>query len=373
MQPQTITARKIAIWTATAILVVLGFIFLWLIRNVLFLVFLSILLATGIEPLVNRLRKGPFNRSTGILIVYTFIMALIGLLLFLSIPPLIEEGNRLLASFADRAGTQTTISRIDNSFVRNAASQGYDAIYDLSRNFKFNAETLTIGLTVLEVIFSFVTVFVIAFYWLTERTFVKRFAFSLVPDDQRSNARLLWQNIESKLGAWARGQLFLMLFIGVLAGLGYAIMGLKYALVLAVFAAITELIPLVGPYIGGAPAVLVALTQDPVLALVVLVYIVVIQLIEGNILVPRIMNSAVGVTPLTVIVGILVGSALAGIAGALLAVPIAATIQVIFDTIQSTTESEAETKTVETAPVPVSSTDLPTKPTLPEISKSTSA
>ena len=132
-----------------------------------------------------------------------------------------------------------------------------------------------------------------------------------------------------------RGQLVLMLFIGVLAGVGYTIFGVKYALALGAFAALAELIPLVGPYIGGAPAVLIALTQNTTLALIVIVYIVVIQLVEGNVLVPRIMEKAVGVSPLTVIIGILIGSTLMGIGGALLAVPVTAAIQVIFNNILS--------------------------------------
>ncbi len=169
---------------------------------------------------------------------------------------------------------------------------------------------------------------VIAFYWLTERSSFKRFVFSLVPVDKKARARLLWDSVEEKLGAWVRGQLALMIFIGVLAGIGYTIMGLNFALALAVFAGLTELIPLVGPYLGGAPAILVALTQSLNLALVVIGYIVVLQLVEGNVLVPRIMEKAVGVSPLTVIVGILIGATLAGIGGALLAVPIAAAIQV---------------------------------------------
>ncbi len=339
---EKITPGKIALWSATIILVVLGFVFLWLIRSTLFVVFLSILFATGIEPVVRWLRRGPFTRSTGILAVYTLIMGAFALLLYLTIPPLIDEANRLIANFTNPESAKASIAQIDNSFFRDITTQIYNAFNDMSRNFKFNADTLSIGLTVLEALFSGITVFVIAYYWLTERTMLKRFVFSLIPEQKRPNARTLWVNVEDKLGAWTRGQLLLMVFIGVLAGVGYTIMGLKYALVLAVFAGITELIPLVGPYIGGAPAVLIALTQNVALAIIVAVYILVLQLVEGNVLVPRIMNNALGVTPLTVIIGILVGSTLAGIAGALLAVPIAATIQVIFTTIQTNNETVSE-------------------------------
>ncbi len=330
-----INARRVAIWTATIVMVLLGFWFLWLVRNVLFLVFLSILLATGIEPVVRWLRKGPFNKGMGILVVYSFIFGILALLLFLTVPPLVSEGGRLISGFTNPQTAKAAIANIDTGFFKDIANTIYDSAGAILENFKPSSEALTIGLTVVEVIFSGVTVFVIAFYWLTERPIIKRFVFSFVREEKRPRGRILWDSVEQKLGAWVRGQLVLMLFIGVLAGVGYSLMGLKFAFPLAVFAAITELIPLVGPYIGGAPAVLIALTQSPTLALIVVVYIVVIQLVEGNILVPRIMESAVGVTPLTVIIGILIGSTLMGIGGALLAVPIAAAIQVVFNNILS--------------------------------------
>lgn len=348
-----ITMRRVALWATTIILVILGFVFFWLIRNVVFLIFVSILLATGIEPIVNRLRRGPFNRGMGILAVYMLIIAVLGLVMFFTIPPLIEEGQRFLTAFADPATAKAAIANIDNGFIKNFADRTYDSVSALIQNFRPTPEALTIGLTVFEVLFSAITVFVIAFYWLTERTRIKRFIFSFMSEENRQRGRQVWNGVEEKLGAWVRGQLVLMLFIGVLAGIGYFIMGLHFALPLAVFAGLTELIPLVGPYIGGAPAVLVALTQSPTLALAVAGYIAVLQIVEGNILVPRIMKSAVGVSPLTVIIGILVGSTLMGIPGALLAVPVAAAIQVILNHVLSyssedTPENMAEAGTTNT-------------------------
>ncbi len=344
-----IRAKHIAIWTATIILVLLGFEFLWLIRSVLFLMFLSILLATGIEPVVKWLRKGPFNKGTGILFVYTLIFGTIALLLFLTIPPLLGEVQRLIAGFTNPEAAKASISGIDNEFIRGIATQFYNAGSSILGNIgPAPDKAITLGLSFFESVFSGFTVFVLAFYWLTELPLIKRLIFSFIREDRRARGRLLWDSVEEKLGAWVRGQLILMLFIGVLASIGYSIMGLKYAFALAVFAGLAEVIPLVGPYIGGAPAVLIALTQSPTLAIIVAVYIVVIQLVEGNVLVPRIMQREVGVTPLTVILGILIGSTLLGIGGALLAVPIAAAVQVVFNNILSFS-SDASTPQAEAA------------------------
>jgi predicted PurR-regulated permease PerM len=118
-------------------------------------------------------------------------------------------------------------------------------------------------------------------------------------------------------------------------------MGLKYALVLALIAGLLEVVPIVGPYLGAVPAVLVALTQDVRLALVVSVYIVVIQLVEGYVLVPRVMAKTVGVSPLTVVLGLLVGATLGGLSGALVAVPVAAALQVILQHLLAPDEEPA--------------------------------
>lgn len=329
-------SRKIAMYTASALLVILGFIFLYLIRNVLFLIFISILLATSIEPLVNRLRRGPFSRGTGILVIYTAIMAILGGIIILTVPPLMDEGSRAIAGFADQQKTDASIREgLGTGWLGNMAINGYHSIRDLINNPKTVENSLSFGFTVFEIIFSAVTVFVIAFYWLSERPVIKRVIFSFIKEEKRARGRQLWDSVEGKLGSWVRGQVVLMLFIFMMDLIGYTLMGLKFAFALAVFAGIAELVPLVGPYIGGAPAILIALTQSPTLAIVIAIYIVVIQLVEGNILVPRIMEKAVGVSPLTVIVGILIGSTLYGILGALLAVPIAAAIQVIFNNVTS--------------------------------------
>ncbi|HEX2912941.1 MAG TPA: AI-2E family transporter [Chloroflexia bacterium] len=329
-------SRKVALYTAVILLVVLAFVFLYLVRNVIFLIFISILLATAIEPLVNWLRRGPFNRGMGILVVYTVIMGVFAGILLLTIPPLIDEGGRIVANLSNEQQTDNAIKEgLGTGFLANIATSTYHSIRGALGDPKTVDTGVSLGLTVFEVLFSFVTVFVIAFYWLTERPVIKRFIFSFVPESRRPRGRLLWDSVEDKLGAWVRGQVILMGFIFAMTLIGYTVMGVKFAFALATFAGLAELIPLVGPYIGGAPAVLLAFTQSPGLALAVAVYIVVIQLVEGNILVPRIMEKAVGVTPLTVIVGILVGSTLYGILGALLAVPIAAAAQVVFNNIVS--------------------------------------
>jgi predicted PurR-regulated permease PerM len=159
--------------------------------------------------------------------------------------------------------------------------------------------------------------------------------------------------VEEKLGGWVRGQLILMLAIGVMATLGYFLLGLPNPVLLGVAAGLVEIVPMIGPFLAFAPAVLVALaTVDPTRALAVAGYALVIQQVESNILVPRVMGHTVGVSQLTVLLGILIGSALAGIPGAFLAVPIAAAVQVILAHVlrsEDTSQSEEHRDPVDRA------------------------
>jgi predicted PurR-regulated permease PerM len=217
-------------------------------------------------------------------------------------------------------------------------------------------ETTTTLLTVIEGVFSVLAMFVIAFYWLTERTLIKRSLVSLLPAERGNRVRRVWDDIEVKVGGWVRGQLTLMLIVGVVSAIGYFAMGLKFWPVLAVIIFICEAIPLVGPYIGTAPAVLVALTQTgnegllgllgvpdigPVPRVVlVIAFAVLLQTVEGNVLVPRVMKNSVGISPLTVMVSLLIGAALGGLAGAALAVPLAGALQVIISDLRAAAVSD---------------------------------
>jgi predicted PurR-regulated permease PerM len=186
------------------------------------------------------------------------------------------------------------------------------------------------GATLAHTLLSFFTVFVLSYYWLVERAFIKRIILRTVPVWHARSVNTIWMEVEEKLGGWVRGQLILMLAIGVMAAIGYFLLGLPNPILLGVAAGLFEIIPMVGPFLAFAPAVLVALAAvDPPRALVVAGYALVIQQIESNILVPRVMGRTVGISPLTVLLGILFGAALAGLPGSFLAVPLAGALQVI--------------------------------------------
>ncbi|HVF99001.1 MAG TPA: AI-2E family transporter [Chloroflexia bacterium] len=335
--------------------------------HILLLLFIAILLGTAIEPVVNWLRRGPFNRSTGILIVYSGLFLVIALIGWLTLPVILQQvgalGNSLTVTATEM---HDEVEKWDAGVIRQQGllfSEALQAIgnqigspersstANLGEDEKVAAATQT-AVIVAEIFFAFITIFVVAFYWLSERTLIKRAIMSWLPASRANRVRRVWDDIEVKVGGWVRGQLFLMAIVGALSAVGYFFMGIQYWPALALFIAIAEAIPLVGPYIGTAPAVLVALTQPGggfEKALMVVAFAIVLQTIEGNVLVPRVMKNSVGISPLTVIMSILFGATLAGLAGALVAVPLAGALQVVISDLKAARESEEKLEEVTAA------------------------
>ena len=333
---QTVALKLPAAEIARAALVLVGLgvglYLLWTIHKVLFLLFLGILLATAIEPLVNRLRRGPFSRGSGVLVVYTGIVLIIGLPTAIFAPSLLSQLDRSISTIPESiANLRPYAEQLRPQALQDVAVNAIDRVADTARNpVPPEPESLVeLAAATAEGILEFITVFFLAFYWLIERATIKRAVLRLVPPRRAKDVNAVWLEVEEKLGGWVRGQLFLMSAIAVMAGVGYFFLGLPNPFLLAVLAGLGEMIPMIGPILAFTPAVIVALTVDPYLALYVLGYAIVIQQIESNILLPRVMGHAVGISPLTVVLGILIGAILYGLPGAFLAVPVAAAIQVI--------------------------------------------
>jgi predicted PurR-regulated permease PerM len=345
----TVKLPPLEVLRATLVVVGVGFgcFLLWQVQEVLFLLIMAILLATAIEPLVKRLRRGPFTRGTGVLAVYTLIIVIIGLPAYLFIPSVIEQAATFTAALPERLQQLRVYTQsLHPAAVAGMASGVVDNAVGAVQTPQQPAQDQIVqaGTTAAHTLFAFVTVFVLAFYWLVERAAIKRVCLRMVPVRLARDVNTVWMEVEEKLGGWVRGQIILMLTIGTLATLGYAVIGLPNPALLGVVAGLCEVIPMVGPFLAFAPAVLVALAVlDPTHALLVVAYALVIQQIESNVLVPRIMGHTVGVSALTVMLGILVGAALAGLPGAFLAVPIAGAVQVILAHVLRTEDpSQAE-------------------------------
>ncbi|MDP9367328.1 MAG: AI-2E family transporter, partial [Chloroflexota bacterium] len=331
------TPTRVMINTA-AVLAVIGLAWLLIqVRSIVLLLILGILLAAAIDPLVTQLRHRGFTRGQGILAIYAGILTLLGLGLYLVAPPLIAQGTDLINDIPTiLSDLRVEALESQNQFVRTAGVRTFDnAIRTYARlqqsppvapDTAFGFLTSVVG-----VLFTTITVMIVAFYWMTEKAIIKRVLLGLFPLSNRDRAHALWDEIEAKLGGWTRGQLTLMVVIGILSGIAYSplALDLRFWLPIAIWAGITELIPFIGPVLGGAVAVLVALADSWEKAVMVVVFVVLLQQLEGAVLVPRVMRNAVGMTPLTVILAVLIGNVLNGPLGAVLAIPVGAAVQVI--------------------------------------------
>jgi predicted PurR-regulated permease PerM len=190
------------------------------------------------------------------------------------------------------------------------------------------------SLVVGQVAAALVTLLFLVFFWLTERSRLQRYLLAFAPHARRAGIRDAWNEVETRLGLWARGQLLLMATIGIGTGIAYTILGLPAALLLALIAALTEIIPIVGPFIGAVPAVLIATTISPETVVLTIAVYLALQAIEGNVLVPLIMRNSVGLSPFLVLVSLLVGGTVGGVLGAIVAVPVVAGITVVLERLQ---------------------------------------
>jgi predicted PurR-regulated permease PerM len=319
---------------ARASLVVLaigvGAFVLWTLREVIFLMFVAVLIAVAVEPLVLRLRRGPFNRAAGVLIVFGGIVLAIGLPSYFLIPAVLAQVQEFANGFPERLETLRPYAEGLQAPLRAAALNAIDYGGQLvrTREAPRDERLVAAGASALETLLSVVTVLVLAFYWLLERGAIRRRLAAASQADKRT-VYTIWWEIEEKLGGWVRGQLMLMGTVGVLAAVGYMLIGLPSPLLLALIAALGELVPVIGPILAFSPAVLAGLTISPATALVVLVFVVVLEQLEAYVLAPRLMAHTVGVSPLTVVIGLLAGYTLFGLAGAVVAVPVAGALQVL--------------------------------------------
>lgn len=312
--------RRIDISHKTIFFIAAFLILLWvtyLILDIILLFFVAFILMSALAPFVDRLVSWRIPRSLAVLTVFLVVVGMVVTVLTLGFTPLISQTSNLSQRLAETIGSLLRANYLDQSIIHQELSN-------------LSSQILNFTLDAVKNLVSFVSVIVITFYLLLDRQAIENRATALVVGRQEKAKRLL-QRTEEKLGAWLRGQLVLSAIVGVLVYGGLTILGVDFALPLAIIAAILEVIPVIGPIISAIPGVLIALTVSPLFAAVVAGMYLAIQQMEGHIIVPQVMKRAVGLNPIFVIMAVAVGSRLLGIGGALLAVPIAVVIQVVVE------------------------------------------
>src|SRR5262249_46702154 len=329
--------RRMLETVATLTGVVLLIATLWVAREALMLVYVSALIAMGFAPIVSVIEQpGPtvrrrLPRWLAILAIYLAIVAVLALVGLMVIPPLVSQAESLWARLpAEFNKIQTFL--IDHKVMTHRVTLE-EAVQNAPAGAGGNAAgaVLVAISSLIGGIFGLITILILTFYLLIEAQSMFDYFLRFVPPARRADVTVAGREAVSKVSAWLRAQFVLAAVMGTFAAVGLWFMEVPYFYVVALIAAIGETIPIVGPVIGGITAVAVAITVSPKLALMVGVYFLVLHQLEANVLVPKIMERRVGVSPVAVMIALLVGGELWGLIGAILAIPTAAILSVIVE------------------------------------------
>ncbi|MFO7679763.1 MAG: AI-2E family transporter [Chloroflexota bacterium] len=340
MEIPEIPARQVIGWTLGITAVFFCFWLVFRFPIVLLLFLTALIFSTMLRPAVIWPEKRGVDKRAGILLIYGAISLLLGLLVWLTLPVLAQQGTAVQQSLAD--GYQfirENLQRLPNIFLRRflfslpveISPTNLPADIETDTVNEALAVTLIQGQRVLRGVFHLVVVALLAFYWILEGEHIKQAAFLLLPMQKRSDIRELVQDIESKVSGYLLGQALLCLIIGVMAFAAYSLIGLPHTLLLAIVAGLLEAVPIAGPFLGAVPAFLVGLSISPTAAFWVIVASILIQQLENSLLVPRVMKRTIGVSPLVTLLALLAFGSLFGILGALIALPLAAVIQLLLN------------------------------------------
>jgi predicted PurR-regulated permease PerM len=318
-----------------ALFVIAGAYIFWLLRDLVLLVLTAIVIASAIEPWIAFFIRRHIPRFVAALLVYIIVFGSVFSILYFFFPPIISDAANFLSAmprYLDTINVTTPFSTITNTTgVVGSQSQAQSFIQTLislqSVFTSSSASILQLFVTFFGGIFSLVLVIVLSFYFALQDTGVDDFLRLVMPVAYEEYSVDLWKRAQKKIGLWMQGQVLLSVIVGILVYLGLLIIGIPYALLLSVFTAIAEIIPVFGSLIAGTVAVIVAYSDGGVsLGIIVAGLYVVVNQFESNLIYPLIVKKIVGIPPLLVIVALIAGYTLAGFLGVLLSVPVAAVV-----------------------------------------------
>lgn len=297
-------------------------------RGVLVTLMVGIILAEALRPSLRTLEGWGLPRFAALIVVLLALLSVFGLLIVLVLPPALVQINQLIAAMPDyllRLQALLAIAEMEYDLV-DLALEGARAAGGqwLARVPGLVGQIISVPLALFSAVFAAVTGILLAVFWLSATQQLDRTLVERLEPTWRQRVRRISRAMRERIGGWARGQFIMMVAIGGASFLVLLVLDVSFPVPLALWAGLTEFIPLLGPVLGAVPAILVALVDSPTKALLVALAYLLIQQVEGNFLVPKVMERVVGLHPFLVLASVLIGGALLGILGVLLAVPVAA-------------------------------------------------
>jgi predicted PurR-regulated permease PerM len=312
-------AIAVAVAIVAAVIILAG---LWLFARTLALLALGLAIAAALAPLVSWL-EGRVPRTLAVLLVYLAILAIFLILGGIVIPPIFAQAQDIAVRAPELI---TEIERLYEQYAPVGEIPMVERLVEQIGQVLTSLVAVPLGLA--SGVVDLVLILFVSLYTLIEAPRMRRFALSLFPEESRQRVDHTVNSMAQAMGGFIRGAVITAIIIGVVTSIGLSIIGIPFPLVLGVLAGVLELLPYVGPIIAAVPMLIVALLQSPTQALIVLVFFVILQQLESNVLVPNIMKTQTEISPLLSILAIVAGASLGGILGALVAIPIAAALRV---------------------------------------------
>jgi len=294
--------------------------FLWLIRDLLFSLFIAFILQSALKPLVNRLVKLKISRILASFLVYLSFLTIFGALLSIVLPPLINETIQLSRNFP------LIIDDLTNKFSYSILN--WESLFQYlptATNQFFNLISSVFSNTIW-----FISTLFFGFYFLVEEDPIKKIFINFFNEEKTKPITDFINILEKKINNWFWGQIVLMFVVGILTYIGFILIGIKYSLPLAVLAGLLEIVPNIGPTIAAIPAILVGFSQSTFLGILALIVAILVQQLENNLIVPLVMKRVVGINPIITLIALIIGGKLSGFLGILLSIPIVIVIQTAF-------------------------------------------
>jgi predicted PurR-regulated permease PerM len=329
---------KVSITPSTVIstvLILAGAYMFWLLRDLALLVLTAIIIASAIEPQIAFFIRHHIPRFFAAILVYVIVFGSVFVLLFVLFPPIIADAAGFLSAMPqyletlNASGSFSSLTDATSLIGTSRDLQSFiQTLFSLQSLFTAGSGSIIqLFVTFFGGIFSLALVIVLSFYFALQDTGVDDFLRLVMPAKHEEYSVDLWKRAQKKIGLWMQGQILLSVIVAILVYLGLLIIGVPYALLLAVFTAIAEIIPIFGSLIAGTIAVIVAFSNGGVaIAAIVLGLYVVVNQFESNLIYPLIVKKIVGIPPLLVIIALIAGYTLAGFLGVLLSVPVAAVL-----------------------------------------------
>lgn len=329
--------RQTAARAAIAALVIGGVVVvalaLWKLRVLIALLFLAFIISAAMRPSVDALVRQRVPRAAAILLHYAALLLLLGALLTAVVPRALDQVQLAIGDLPSTRAELREQARASEGIKHRVLIGIEDRLQQLPRPEEILATGAELTLVAFEVVIGIFFVLACAAYWIYERERAVRLVTSLLPRPRRKLVRDTWDLIDLKLGAYVRGQALLIVFVATTLSIIFWLIGLPFWLLIAVFAGVVELVPVIGPLTAGLLAVGVGLTVSWQIALAAGIAVLVVRLFEDYVVIPRVLGEAVGLSPLVVLVSVTASAILFGEWAVLLAIPLAAVAATLVDVV----------------------------------------